>query len=73
MAMKSVSLEPQSRSIARLVASDVVKGPGVRRYLSFPLLFMINRTAIVSPRIHIQHLFEGLLFIGSNLWPARVD
>ena len=35
IAMKPVSREPQSRTMASLVAVDVVSGPGVRRMGSF--------------------------------------
>jgi hypothetical protein len=66
MAMNFVSLEPQSRSIARLVASDVVKGPGVRRYLSFPESFTIFR-------LHHIPTFAPLPLPLSGTWRRSYD
>src|SRR5688572_27575075 len=40
IALKDASHEPQSRSIACLVSSDVVRGPGVRRMGSFPRIMV---------------------------------
>src|SRR3954471_9237329 len=40
IALNDVSHEPQSRSIACFVASDVVRGPGVRRMGSLPRIMM---------------------------------